>query len=197
MAYLTGSRVALTTPDRTLIAASTPDAADAVIVSEVPTATVDPLHLDLAIARGAGGRIDPRAVGPYRLTEAERRALHRDAVAHVDCLHRADIGAEIIETPSGRPAIRLLTDGDDRCPERLGTVTTEKPPLDDLTRLVDACVTDRAGPSGPFTIGPDFVVRYTGAPLTSEQDRVVRECVEEGRRTQLRGYVPSSAPLFF
>ncbi|GAB7040345.1 MULTISPECIES: sensor histidine kinase [Catenuloplanes] len=199
-AELTGTRIALTTPDRALIAASAPDAPDAVAASDVPTATVDPLRLDRGV-RVTGGRIDPRAVGPYRLTDAERDRLRRYADIQVACLRRATVLAEVVELPSGRPVLREVTGEPPPItpcdPAALAEpVESERQPLRDLTALTTVCVERWLSTEVRFTITPDFAPRYDDAPPDADRDRRVRECVEEARRDQLRPYVAPPALLF-
>ncbi|WP_305787171.1 sensor histidine kinase [Symbioplanes lichenis] len=182
---LTRSRIALTTPGRTLIAGSSPDAADAVAVSEVPTATVDPLFLDPGIARVSGGRIDPRAVGPYRLTGDERRALRQAAEDQIDCLSAYGIQAEVVDTPSGRPTVRQISAGiQASCPAReLATpVASEREPLQDLSARMAEC-------GGPVKVTPQFTV-------AGETDGSSQMCLDEARRAQLQPYVAPPALLF-
>jgi two-component system, OmpR family, sensor histidine kinase BaeS len=199
-ADLTGTRIALTTPDRELIAASSPDAADAVAASDVPTATVDPLALDRGIVRDTGGRIHPDVVGPYRLTDAERQKLHRLADLEVDCLREQNLAAEVVELPSGRPTVRAA--GGDSSPitpcalnGRLDPVGTERAPLAELVVLTSGCISGTAADAG-YTITPEFAPRYDGDPPMSELDGQVRNCIEEARRAQLRPYVAPRALLF-
>ncbi|NEC23952.1 two-component sensor histidine kinase, partial [Streptomyces parvus] len=86
---------------------------------------VDPLSVDTVLAaRGADGqgtgadRIDPRAVGPFRLSAADSRALRRTADDKVACLNRAGIASDVVVGASGRPRVQIV--GND--PERaLGT----------------------------------------------------------------------------
>ncbi|WP_306214059.1 sensor histidine kinase [Actinoplanes sp. RD1] len=182
---LTRSRIALTTPGRTLIAGSAPDAADAVAVSEVPTATVDPLFLDPGIARVSGGRIDPRAVGPYRLTAGEQRTLREAAEKQINCLAAYGIQAEIIGTPSGRPAVRQISAGVPAgcpAPELTTPVASERRPLRDLSARMAEC-------GATATVTPQFTV--AGA-----SDNGIRMCLDEARRAQLRPYVAPPALLF-
>ncbi|WP_433531349.1 sensor histidine kinase [Micromonospora sp. CA-263727] len=199
-AGLTGTRIALTTTGRQLITASFPGAPDAVAASDVPTATVDPLYLDRGIVRDASGRIDPRAVGPYRLTEQERQALHRHANDQLACLRKANISAEIVELPSGRAAVREFSDSArlGRClPDELAIpVDTERKALADLAALVERCI-ERTGDVGvTYKIAPDFTVRYGDDGPSADADRALRQCAEESRREQLRPYVAPPALLF-
>lgn len=63
----TGRRIALVTPDRRTVADS---AARGTALPPSAAATVDPLRTDTYSERGAQiGGIDPRVVGPYRLTK--------------------------------------------------------------------------------------------------------------------------------
>ncbi|WP_033339630.1 sensor histidine kinase [Catenuloplanes japonicus] len=199
-ADLTGTRIALTTPDRALIAASSPDAADAVAASDVPTATVDPLSLDRGIVRDTGGRIHPDVVGPYRLTDAERDQLRRLADVEVVCLGRQNLPAEVVTLPSGRPTIRAAGGGPPpitRCAlmGRLDPVGTERGPLAELAGLTIRCNSGSVKDAG-YTITPEFTPRYDGDPPTADEDNRVRDCIEEARRAQLRPYVAPRALLF-
>jgi two-component system sensor histidine kinase BaeS len=195
LAELTGARIAVTTPDRRPIAGSPADALDAAVVSDVPTATVNPLLLDPGIARNTGGRIDSRAVGPYRLTEDERRALRRDASAYVGCLRSFEIAAEIVDTPSGRPVVRRINAGPsiptkcDRLDRSFTPVRSEKKPLAQLSQLVRECA------DGRYSLTPLFEVRYHRAPSPDTEQEMDR-CVSDSRRQQLRPYVAPPALLF-
>jgi two-component system, OmpR family, sensor histidine kinase BaeS len=210
LAELTGRRIVLTTIDRQPIATSAADAAEVANVSAVPTATVNPLYLDAALARTSAGRIDPRAVGPYRLTEAERQSLRQIADDQIACLSALRITAEIVETPSGRPTVRPVS-GDIygtafvKCdPDALlAPVNTEKQPLLELTNLVRKCLGDkglpspvRAGaPAAGISLTPTFTVLYSPATLNQKREAMT-ECLEDSRRTQLQPFVAPPALLF-
>ncbi|GAB7048347.1 sensor histidine kinase [Catenuloplanes indicus] len=200
-AELTGTRIALTTPDRVLIAASSPDAPAAVAASDVPTATVDPLRLDRGVVRADSGLIDARAVGPYRLTGAERDRLRRYADIQAACLRRANLIAEVVELPGGRPVLREVTGEPPPitpCDPTALTepVESERKPLRELTTLTAACLERWLGADVRFTITPEFTPRYDEAPPDADRDRRVRECIEDARREQLRPYVAPPALLF-
>ncbi len=213
LAQLTGRRIVLTTVERQPIAAAAADAADTALVSAVPTATVNPLYLDAALARDSGGRIDPRAVGPYRLTEAERRSLRRIAGDQVDCLGRNQIHAEIVETPSGRPTVRPVsgdiygTSSASCSPgDLLAPVNSEKQPLLGLANLVSQCIGQDidipmaakpdAHPASGLYLTPMFTLQYQRAPLDPEQETMARRCIEDSRRKQLQPFVAPPALLF-
>ncbi|MFI0877672.1 sensor histidine kinase [Streptomyces parvus] len=153
LARESGRRVALTTQGRQPLA----DSANGETTRALPpqaSAVVDPLSVDTVLAaRGADGqgtgadRIDPRAVGPFRLSAADSRALRRTADDKVACLNRAGIASDVVVGASGRPRVQIV--GND--PERaLGTrcdlaaldapTRSERKALDALTELADACL---------------------------------------------------------
>ncbi|MEU8677933.1 ATP-binding protein [Streptomyces sp. NPDC048560] len=97
--------------------------------------------------RSADDRIDPRAVGPFRLPQAERTSLRRTADAAVQCLSRSGIASDVVEAPSGRPRVQVVGNDPDRlrsssCPTyALDSPTrTETRALRALNELVDACL---------------------------------------------------------
>ncbi len=153
LARESGRRVALTTQGRQPLADSA-TAATAPALPPQASAVVDPLSVDTVLAaRGTDGqgaaadRIDPRAVGPFRLSAADSRTLRRSADDKVECLNRAGIASDVVVGASGRPRVQIV--GND--PERaLGTrcdlaaldtpTRSEQKALDALTELADACL---------------------------------------------------------
>ncbi|MFY0512542.1 sensor histidine kinase [Streptomyces anulatus] len=153
LARESGRRVALTTQGRQPLADSA-TAATAPALPPQASAVVDPLSVDTVLAaRGTDGqgtaadRIDPRAVGPFRLSAADSRTLRRTADDKVECLNRAGIASDVVVGASGRPRVQIV--GND--PERaLGTrcdlaaldtpIRSEQKALDALTELADACL---------------------------------------------------------
>ncbi|MEU3057189.1 HAMP domain-containing sensor histidine kinase [Streptomyces griseus] len=153
LARESGRRVALTTQSRQPLADSA-TAATAPALPPQASAVVDPLAVDTVLAargtdgqRTAADRIDPRAVGPFRLSTADSTALRRTADAKVACLNRAGIASDVVVGASGRPRVQIV--GND--PERaLGTrcdlaaldtpTRSEQKALDALTALADACL---------------------------------------------------------
>ncbi|MET8879582.1 sensor histidine kinase [Streptomyces rubiginosohelvolus] len=153
LARESGRRVALTTQGRQPLADSATGKAATALPPQA-SAVVDPLSVDTVLAaRGADGqgtgadRIDPRAVGPFRLSAADSRALRRTADDKVACLNRAGIASDVVVGASGRPRVQIV--GND--PERaLGTrcdlaaldspTRSERKALDALTELADACL---------------------------------------------------------
>ncbi|WP_435836439.1 sensor histidine kinase [Streptomyces anulatus] len=153
LARESGRRVALTTQGRQPLADSA-TAATAPALPPQASAVVDPLSVDTVLAaRGTDGqgaaadRIDPRAVGPFRLSAADSKTLRRTADDKVECLNRAGIASDVVVGASGRPRVQIV--GND--PERaLGTrcdlaaldtpTRSEQKALDALTGLADACL---------------------------------------------------------
>ncbi|MEU2068834.1 HAMP domain-containing sensor histidine kinase [Streptomyces anulatus] len=153
LARESGRRVALTTQGRQPLADSA-TAATAPALPPQASAVVDPLSVDTVLAaRGTDGqgtaadRIDPRAVGPFRLSAADSKTLRRTADDKVECLNRAGIASDVVVGASGRPRVQIV--GND--PERaLGTrcdlaaldtpTRSERKALDALTELADACL---------------------------------------------------------
>ncbi len=208
----TGRRIALTTTDRRTIADSAPPG------SSLPpraAATVDPLHVDTFTERGAQrGGVDPRVVGPYRVTDEERGKLEKLAETRRRCFARNGYETTVVQTPSGRP---VVTDHDgpvaggvvpDECADGLlNTPTpTEDKALSDLSERARKCL-DRRGlsPRSQNFVAVDVTeqrlgTRYLMGKLAGPGDRAaVREahrCVDAARHAQLDPYVAPVAELF-
>jgi two-component system sensor histidine kinase BaeS len=192
LAEETGRRITLVGRDRTRpLAASAPGRP----LPDRPAAVVDPLRVDPALAKGTGAdRVDPRIVGPYRLTAAERRELNGLADGVQTCLE--ELGWPVLrdETPSGRPVVRLASGHPARakanyaCPaEVLDTpVPSEQAALDQLNALVAQC--SRRQHITPPEVGLDFTV-----PATSKR---AQDCVDSARREQLQPYAAPPVALY-
>jgi two-component system sensor histidine kinase BaeS len=145
------------------------------------SAVVDPLAVDGALTAGAltagagsgdagsggggaegGGqdRIDPRAVGPFRLPEAERKQLAKAAESVVACMHDLGVSARAVPGPSGRPRVEAPNDPseylDSVCRDyQLDMPTrTESKALERLNELTNACL--RRGDAPPVKMGLDL-----------------------------------------
>ncbi|MFE9822325.1 sensor histidine kinase [Streptomyces sp. NPDC005791] len=101
--------------------------------------------------RSGSDRVDPRAVGPFRLPQTERTSLRRTADEAVRCLSRSGIASDVVEDPSGRPRIQVVGNDPDRlrgsrcATDALDSPTeTETKALAALNELVNACL-DRQG----------------------------------------------------
>ncbi|MFJ8805897.1 sensor histidine kinase [Streptomyces sp. NPDC102490] len=199
----TGRTITLTTRARQVIAASHRSAAERLPLNA--SAVIDPLHVAPSTDQGVGpaeqvSRIDPRAVGPYRLPAEERAKLRRLARKEVACLYdRTGVRAHIVEEASGRPAVRTPgTAGDftQACASKdlFAPTPTEAAALAELTGLVRGCAerNDVRLPA-PLTITVDF--RVDGDD-SARRSVVADDCVEEGRREQLAAHVAPAALLF-
>ncbi|WNI33953.1 HAMP domain-containing sensor histidine kinase [Streptomyces sp. ITFR-6] len=160
LAKQSGRRIALTTERRAPLA----DSADPKSAAALPaqaSAIVDPLSVDTALAAetaGASGapadRVDPRAVGPFRLPASERAALQKTADRKVSCLSATGIASDVVRSASGRPGIQVVGNDPDRvqgtrcATDELDSPTpTERKALKALNQLADACL-KRQGRAG-------------------------------------------------
>ncbi|MGP4007702.1 sensor histidine kinase [Streptomyces sp. 4N124] len=199
----TGRTIILTTRARQVIATSHRPAAEQLPLNE--SAVIDPLHVAPSTDQGVGqaeqaSRIDPRAVGPYRLPAEERAKLRQIARDEVSCLYsRTGVRAHIVEEVSGRPALRALRASEDFIPAcatklMLEPTPTEAAALAELTGLVRGCAERKhVRLPEPLTITVDF--RVVGDDSAQGSD-AVDDCVEEGRREQLAAHVAPAALLF-
>ncbi|MFF7212875.1 sensor histidine kinase [Streptomyces sp. NPDC008238] len=195
LARETGHRVVLTTQDRRPIADSA-GAAHRTPLPDRASATVDPLAVDTAIAGSAGGdRIDSRAVGPFRLTQAERTRLTGLAQRRVACLRDLGLPATTVTAASGRPRVSTPGYSGDRCAADVldRPTRTEARALGRLDGLVDACLGRRG--SGPVELAPDLTWTPTRSRGRVDQG-LVSSCLDSARREQLAPYVAPPALLF-
>ncbi|MFJ9241589.1 sensor histidine kinase [Streptomyces sp. NPDC101776] len=194
LAERTGRQITLTTQSRRTIAASSVSAA------ALPTrasAIVDALRTDPALLPGGEtDRIDPRAVGPYRLTAGERKNLRQWANKVFYCLRATTGAATLTEEPNGRPSIKLPDSAlggsfvDEGCglDQLADPVPTEIAPLSRLNAMVNDCLERQKQPG--VKIGIDFVIRMRG------NSQPAQTCLDTARRDQLTPYVAPAALLF-
>ncbi|MFB7914354.1 sensor histidine kinase [Streptomyces sp. NPDC056061] len=226
LAKQSGRRIALTTEQHGPLAdsAAQPSPPD---LPPQASAIVDPLAVDTALSQPVGpagtaaDRVDPRAVGPFRLTAAERTTLQRHAELTVACLNRTGVAADVVRGPSGRPRIQVVGNDPDRArsarcaSEELDVPTaTERSALKALNRLADACL-KRQGrdgvqlnldlsweehPEAPTPVPRQRAAAEATGPVpsirTGDDDRATASCVGTARREQLSSYVASPAMLF-
>jgi two-component system sensor histidine kinase BaeS len=203
----TGRRIALVTPDRRTVADSAPRGT---ALPPSAAATVDPLRTDTYSERGAQiGGIDPRAVGPYRLTEAERVKVAALARKRQACFSQFGVQTRLSRTPSGRT---VLTDAEtgsasdyvpDACAD--GVLNTPTPTEDKAVKAVKAlaraCLTkaglnpEMAALLGSEPAGLD-ARDPLGGKLGTKEARSVQPCFDKARRAQLDPYVAPVAELF-
>jgi two-component system sensor histidine kinase BaeS len=197
-----GRRITLTTAQRQVIADSATGPPPAMTR---PSATVDPLRLDLGVTGGTE-TIDGRVVGPYRLTEAETRAVRKGAQDVLTCLGYAGAEGRIVASASGRPTPVVVRGGDpkdamSRCGARFAGSSTpsEEKALRGLSKLMAACL----GQPDPYFISVQ--VNWAATPPSfaaidgSRHPRggaQVRSCLEKSRRAQLEPYTAPPTLLF-
>ncbi|GAA2575450.1 HAMP domain-containing sensor histidine kinase [Winogradskya consettensis] len=188
-------RITLMTQDRRVIADSMAGPSPA---SARPSATIDPLAVDLALS-GRTDRIDPRLVGPFRLTPAEQRQIRADLARSLDCLRRFGGDGQVVTGPYGRAKVVVTRLGKQEYPCELvpAATRTEQRPLTALRELVAAC----AGETDldRVWLTPDLVLDIVD-PVTEQPsaDRTARAsgCLDQARRTQLEPYAAPAALLF-
>jgi two-component system, OmpR family, sensor histidine kinase BaeS len=212
LAARTGRRIALTTADRVPLADSAPGRTP---LPPRPAAAVDPLHTDTYTEPGAQlTGVDPRAVGPYRLTAEERVRLAALAQKEKSCYDRYGLGVTVRTTPRGRPVL-VTADGTAAFREftadcgirPLDAPTgTEQKALDELQGLTRSCLHREGVHLGaPLYLvfdpsGTDPVSRFVVAKYFRDGDartqRTVENCLRSARRAQLAPYVAPVAELF-
>lgn len=183
LARQTGRRIALTTQDRVVIADSrsgdsrSGDSRSGEnkegVGAELPSkasAVVDPLAVDGTLNAGAEAgadaadldRIDPRAVGPFRLPGREREELAKAAEAVVGCMRDFGVDARSVQGPSGRPRVDAANDPsqllDFKCRnDQLDMPTrTESKALERLNELTNACLRRGDADAPPVKLGLDL-----------------------------------------
>ncbi|MBP2477968.1 two-component system sensor histidine kinase BaeS [Crossiella equi] len=162
-----------------------------------PSATVDALNVDVKLdSGGAKDGIDRRAVGPFRLTPEEQRRLTAVVEQALPCVRQRTGSAELVTEPSGRPRIEspgLVTTASCQRGEPNKPTPTEQAALEELNKLVNACVQRKRGTS--VTVKPDLSWVYTAAgPAPAEEPAA--GCLREARREQLDPYVAPPALLY-
>jgi two-component system sensor histidine kinase BaeS len=203
----TGRRIALTTPDRRVIADSAPSGTS---LPPSAAAAVDPLHTDTSSERGAQiPGIDPRAVGPYRLTEAERHKVEALARKRQLCFAQYGLETGLSRIPSGRTVLTHPDTGSasdyvpDACADgQLNTLTpTEDKATKALLRLARGCLTKVGlNPENALLLGNALGASdgrgFLPSKLGDKEARLAQPCLDQARRAQLDPYVAPVAELF-
>jgi two-component system sensor histidine kinase BaeS len=215
----TGRQIVLTTKDRSPIAVSSP-------TDDLPakaSAELDPLNTDPLLSPGSAERIDRRAVGPYALTDDERKTQKEIAAKVIDCMRRFGYEARAVEQPNGRQKVEPVAGGtpenekgqplSEVCgqvvlrPEPSGApggapsprgadeaMPTERRAYSELNTLVQACLA-RQGIQQKILIISPFDRRVP--EWLPEPDRgKAQACVDASYLEQLRPYVAPPALLF-
>ncbi|MGW3290939.1 sensor histidine kinase [Streptomyces sp. NPDC001002] len=214
LAAKTGRRIAVTTTDRTLVADSAPRRTS---LPPRPAATIDPLHTDTYSESGAQlSGVDPRAVGPYRLTAGERKEVDLMMQKLRSCYERFGLGqVKLVRAPSGRSVLvnQDGTSAEDPSRSDCGygydaPTRTETRALSALQKRAGSCVQDKgvAGVEPLFlyldptrdTVAGHFVLSKYSRPAgaDADTDRIVQNCIDSARRAQLDPYVAPVADLF-
>ncbi|MFD6431584.1 ATP-binding protein [Streptomyces venezuelae] len=147
------------------------------------SAVLDPLSVDSALTPGRSGeeavgvgdssadRIDPRAVGPYRLSKAERTRLKDAADRRAACLADLGMTPQVVVGPGGRPTVRVDHDPGEflqsqcRTPPLEMPTETEQKALKKLNVLTGACL-KRQG-LDPVPVGLDLEGRGGPKPVAA------------------------------
>lgn len=221
LAESTGQRIAVTGRDGVPLAESA-----AGVLPARASATLDPLNVDGSIAATvAADRIDPRAVGPFRLDDADRTRLRAIADDVVACLRNPRTGpvdavpqeavkrpqtpikVTVAEEPSGRPELKAEAEdlyADTECrrgrDELAEPTASERRALKALAELVNACMTRQRMPKVALGLGGAWTVgpelREIGPAPTPEVRAAYESCASGARREQLSGYVAPAALLY-
>ncbi|MDX8032947.1 HAMP domain-containing sensor histidine kinase [Lentzea sp. BCCO 10_0856] len=156
-----------------------------------PKATVDPLNVS--------GKIDPRAVGPFQLSDAEKEKLHFYATELAACNDKI----QIVDAPNGRPRLSNLEPGQfsrwEECEVgyQLYTITaTEQAAYEKLQQLFAECL-DRLAPGlQPLAKAAGRVSLDWDVTTVRDSSPEAVTCMTNARRDQLRPYVAPPTYLF-
>ncbi|MFI1486437.1 sensor histidine kinase [Streptomyces sp. NPDC020747] len=198
-------RIALTTTGGQLIADS---AASGTALPDRASATVDPLRTDTYTEPGAQlAGIDPRAVGPYRLTPGEAGEVSGLMRRRAACMAELGSDGRVRQMPSGRTVI-IVDDARgsafSRCADRTDNVPmpTERKGLAALAKLMAGCLPAdwkqlaEADPEMRKLFGADVVPGMSAKAPGAVGDRQLQNCLDTARRTQLDPYVAPRVTLY-
>ncbi len=193
----TGRQISLTSRNHKLIAGTTGD------LDGASSVTVDPLNVDPDL--GGSDRIDPRAVGPFNLSAADRKYLGDLSKRILSCV-RGRTGIGVIQTaPNGRPRVVGANQATiDNC-DTEGVLEQLRPsevkPLAQLQSLVNTCMVKR-GIHLQAKMQSDlswtvFDPKQSGpVPPDGVPGETIDSCVASSRQSQLEPYVAPAALLY-
>jgi two-component system sensor histidine kinase BaeS len=193
----TGRQISLTSRNRKLIAGTTGD------LDGASSVTVDPLNVDPDL--GGSDRIDPRAIGPFKLSAADRKYLEDLSERVLSCV-RGRTGVGVIQTaPNGRPRVVGANQATiDNC-DNTGVLEALRPsevkPLTQLQSLVNTCLVKR-GIHLQAKLQSDlswsvFDPKQSGpVPPDGVPGETIDSCVASSRQSQLEPYVAPAALLY-
>ncbi|MFB6719011.1 sensor histidine kinase [Kribbella sp. NPDC056345] len=198
----TGRQISLSLRDRT------PIGGKPVPETRKPSAFIDPLRIDpnLVGAEGGGDLIDPRVVGPFALTPAQRTAYNELAQRVLKCVQGRSGQGRIEVAPTGRPQILDAPEATVAGCQGDRLALIEPPQLkayEELQKDVNSCLNTRGRkatikldanlnwsiPSGPAQAAPAV------APPAATAE-AVETCLTNVRRDILKPYVAPFALLF-
>ncbi|MEU7382018.1 HAMP domain-containing sensor histidine kinase [Streptomyces sp. NPDC042207] len=194
-----GRRIALTDETGHVIADSAGPGTELPVRA---SASVDPLTTDTYSEPGAQlAGIDPRAVGPYRLTATERSLVKALAEKRLLCVRKYDSEAGLRRIPSGRTVVVRdagATSMPPDCQDKVlrMPVSTEQKALGELSVLAESCFEE--GRAQVLTYMLENVPGWLpdGQVIRLGGGRQRQACVETARRTQLDPYVAPRARLY-
>jgi two-component system sensor histidine kinase BaeS len=193
----TGRQITLTTRTRKVIAGTTTD------LDSASTVAVDPFNVDPDL--GGSDRIDPRAVGPFKLSAVDQKYLGDLATRLLNCA-RARTGVGIVETaPSGRPQVVGVTAATiDNCDTRHALDElrpSEVKPISQLQSLTNNCLV-KQGIHLQVKVQADLTwtvydPRVSGpVPQEGVPGEKMDSCFTAARQSQLEPYVAPAALLY-
>jgi two-component system sensor histidine kinase BaeS len=202
-------RIALTTEDGRLIADS---AAPGTALPARASATVDPLRTDTYTEPGAQlAGIDPRAVGPYRLSHAEAEQVSEVMRRRVECMAELGNDGYTRQMPSGRTVV-IADDGRESALAQCANenddpaMPTERKALAALAKLLVGCLPGdwkllaAQDPALRELFGTDVIpgisAQAAGSIRAPIGDQQVQNCLDTARRTQLDPYVAPPSTLY-
>jgi two-component system sensor histidine kinase BaeS len=197
LADRTNRRIALIAQDQghRTIADSAPSASP---LPDQAFAVIDPLQVDPALfPHAAADRIDPRVLGPFLLSAAQRRHLLKGAKDIKYCLGPGHFDTKISFSASGHPFVdfadnsfeaslvrakcEFVTKADLATPGELKA-------LDSLNQLIKNCLTHQGLPVVRLDLR---LIPKPGTDIPAAQS-----CIASSRREQLAAYVAPAAQLF-
>jgi signal transduction histidine kinase len=166
------------------------------------TATIDPLSFDSSTPGVQRPGLDPRVIGPYRLTPDEVGLQRVYAEKGAMCLTNRGGQAQVTQLPTGRYVLKtsnVSREADRYCgnPEDLiaAPTQTEAKPLRALAAATIMCLTREGVPvPDELSVGPDFQLRDLLPP--GETAEPGAQCLQAARVEQLRPYVAVPAQLY-
>lgn len=207
LAQSAGHRIVLLGEDGHLLADSAADRNRPFQRPQQTSAVIDPLAVDPELNKNTedGGpgteRIDPRAVGPFKLSEEDSEMLTRTAKRTVLCLQElGGTQAQVQMSPTGRPKVVVpnpggaSTLGERRCAKTglADPTPSEEQALDALTSLVNACLAGRGAEGVSLAVDGSWEPLTAHAPAAS----TVLSCLTTSRSQQLAPYVAPAALLY-